>query len=66
MALKNKYFEPKEYYYKVIFICILLFIDILFNCFTQFLDFGSTNAKNLYSMQNYEKDSGNISFALIA
>ena len=36
MALKNKYFDPKEYYYKVIFICVLMAFDILFNSFTQF------------------------------
>ncbi len=66
MALKNKYFEPKEYYYKVIFICMMMFLDIIFNSFTQFLDYGSTNIIVLYSIKNYEKDSGDLAFALIA
>ena len=40
MAVKNKYFNPKTYYYKVLLLCVLLVIDILFNSFTQFINFG--------------------------
>ena len=40
MAIKSKYFDPKTYYYKVLILCALLVIDILFNSFTQFLNFG--------------------------
>ena len=40
MAVKNKYFEAKTYYYKVLTLCILVVIDILFNSFTQFVNFG--------------------------
>ncbi len=66
MALKNKYFDPKEYYYKVIFICVLMAFDILFNSFTQFLDYGSTNIVIKYKIRNYEKDPGTLAFGLIA
>jgi hypothetical protein len=66
MVLKNKYFDPKEYYYKVILICCLIALDIILNSFTQFLDYGSTNAKNLYRMYNYEKDPGDSAYALLA
>lgn len=66
MVLKNKYFNPSEYYYKVIVLCILMGLDILFNSFTQFLDFGSTNILYLYSFSNYEKDPGDSAYALIA
>jgi hypothetical protein len=40
MAVKSKYFEAKQYYYKVLLICSLVVIDILFNSFTQFINFG--------------------------
>ena len=40
MGVKNKYFEAKTYYYKVLSMCILVVIDILFNSFTQFVNFG--------------------------
>ena len=40
MAVKSKYFDPKTYYYKVLVLCGLLVIDILFNSFTQFITFG--------------------------
>ena len=40
MAVKSKYFDPKTYYYKVLILCFLLVIDILFNSFTQFINFG--------------------------
>ena len=40
MAVKSKYFDPKTYYYKVLLLCCLVVIDILFNSFTQFLNFG--------------------------
>ena len=40
MAVKNKYFEAKTYYYKVLSLCILVVVDILFNSFTQFVNFG--------------------------
>ena len=66
MALKNKYFDPKEYYYKVIFICVLMAFDILLNSFTQFLDYGSTNIVIKYKIIGYEKDSGTPGFGLIA
>jgi hypothetical protein len=66
MALKSKYFDPQQYYYRVIIICCLMALDIIFNSFTQFLDFGSTNAVVQYRLRNYEKDSGDISFGLIA
>ena len=66
MALRNKYFDPKEYYYKVILICVLIGIDIILNSFTQFLDYGSTNIVMLYGMTNYEKDPGDLAYGLIA
>ena len=40
MGVKNKYFEAKTYYYKVLTLCILVVVDILFNSFTQFINFG--------------------------
>ena len=40
MGVKNKYFEAKTYYYKVLCLCILVVVDILFNSFTQFVNFG--------------------------
>ena len=40
MAVKSKYFDPKTYYYKVLLLCCMLVIDILFNSFTQFINFG--------------------------
>ena len=40
MAVKNKYFEAKTYYYKVLTLCILVVVDIIFNSFTQFVTFG--------------------------
>ena len=40
MAVKSKYFDTRMYYYKVLLLCILLVIDILFNSFTQFINFG--------------------------
>ena len=40
MGVKNKYFEAKTYYYKVLALCILVVVDILFNSFTQFVNFG--------------------------
>ena len=40
MGVKNKYFEAKTYYYKVLSLCILVVVDILFNSFTQFINFG--------------------------
>ena len=40
MAVKSKYFDPKTYYYKVLILCCLLVIDIIFNSFTQFINFG--------------------------
>jgi hypothetical protein len=66
MVMKNKYFDPKEYYYKVIIICILMGFDIILNSFTQFIDFGSTNILNIYSFYNYEKDPGDTAYALIS
>ena len=66
MALKNKYFDPQFYYYKVVFLCILIVSDIVLNSFTQFLDFGSTNAVVKYNLYNYEKDPGDASYAFIS
>jgi hypothetical protein len=66
MAFKNKYFDPQTYYYKVIFICIMMGLDIILNSFTQFLDFGSTNAVLKYRLVGYEKDPGDASFAFIS
>ena len=43
MASKNKYFEPKFYYYKVLVMCFMIIVDIIFNSFTQFLTFGQVN-----------------------
>ena len=40
MAAKNNIFDPDFYYYKVLLLCFLLVIDILFNSFTQFINFG--------------------------
>jgi hypothetical protein len=66
MALKNKYYDPQYFYYKVIVICILIALDIIFNSFTQFFDFGSTNAVSKYRLIGYEKASGDISFVFLA
>ena len=66
MVLKNKYFNPNEYYYKVIMLCCLMGLDILLNSFTQFIDFGSTNIMNLYSFLNYDKDPGDSAYILIS
>lgn len=40
MAVKSDYFNPQTYYYKVLILCCMLVIDILFNSFTQFINFG--------------------------
>ena len=66
MALKNKYFDPQTFYYKVIAICILIGVDIILNSFTQFLAFGSTNAVKQYQMVGYNKPSGDFDFVLLA
>lgn len=68
MALKNKYFNPQIYQRKLYFICVLILVDIILNSFTQYLDFGSTNIMSKYSVyaNGYQKDSGDISYALLA
>jgi hypothetical protein len=66
MAVKNKYFDPKQYYYKVIAICVLMGLDIILNSFTQFLDYGSTNIIRQYQITDYEKDPGDSAYALLA
>ena len=50
MALKDKYFDPKLYYYKVIILCVFICIDIVFSSFTQFADFGNTKTKEKYNL----------------
>ena len=40
MAVRSRYFEPNTYYYKVLTLCFVLLVDIIFNSFTQFLTFG--------------------------
>lgn len=66
MAFKNKYFDPKTFYYKVIVICILIAVDIIFNSFTQFLDFGSSNAVSKYEMTGIKKGTGDTAYGLFA
>ena len=50
MALKDKYFDPKLYYYKVIILCVFICIDIVFSSFTQFVDFGNTKTEENYNL----------------
>jgi len=66
MDYKIKYFNPKEYYYRVIVMCILMTVDIILNSFTQYMDFGSTNILYQYNIDRtkYDKDSGNIGYGL--
>lgn len=47
MSAKDRYFDPIWYYYKVIILCIFIFVDIIMSSFTQYLNFGSvTNIEN--------------------
>lgn len=41
MSAKERYFDPIWYYYKVIILCIFIFVDIIMSSFTQYLNFGS-------------------------
>jgi len=65
MGYVNKYFEPKTYSKKVILLCVFIFLDIILNSFTQFLDFGSTNLMQQYNIINYTKDPGDLAYGLM-
>lgn len=65
MGFVNKYFEPKTYSKKVIFLCIFIFLDIILNSFTQFFDFGSTNILKEYPLGTYDKDPGDLAYGLM-
>lgn len=65
MGFVNKYFNPKIYSNKVISLCLLIFMDIFLNSFTQFNDFGSTNIMKEYQLLNYVKGSGDVAYAIL-
>lgn len=65
MGFKNKYFDPKTYSQKVIFLCVFIFLDIILNSFTQFFDFGSESILEQYKLLNYEKSPGDAAYALL-
>lgn len=65
MGFKNKYFDPKTYSQKVIFLCVFIFLDIILNSFTQFFDFGSESILEQYNLLNYEKSPGDAAYALL-
>ncbi len=65
MGFVNKYFDPKVYSKKVVMLCCFIFLDIILNSFTQFLDFGSTNILDQYKFDNYNKDPGDLAFGLL-
>ena len=66
MAIKNKYFDPQIFYYKVLATCVLIAIDIFLNSFTQFFDFGSNNVEIKYNMTGIGNISNGISYVSIA
>ena len=65
MGFVNKYFEPKTYSKKVVSLCVFIFLDIILNSFTQFLDFGSTNILDQYKLIDYTKYPGDIAYGLM-
>ena len=64
MAIKDKYFDPNWYYYKVIILCVLICIDILLNSFTQFYNFDNKSTNELY-LTNCGLDNRDLGYALI-
>ena len=40
MAIKGNTFDATLFYYKVLLLCFLVVVDIFFNSFTQFINFG--------------------------
>ena len=66
MAIKKKYLDPQNFYYKVLGICALIAVDILFNSFTQFYDYGSNNVFDRYNITGYDRTSNGISYVSIA
>ena len=65
MGVKNKYFEAKTYYYKVLSLCILVVIDILFNSFTQFVNFGTKASETTCQVDDIYLCSGLALFEFI-
>jgi len=66
MSLQDKYFDPKIYTSKVTLLIILFIIDIIGNCFTQFMDFGNKNTMNAYNLIDYTPMDEDLSYAIFA
>lgn len=66
MALKSKYLNPKTYKLKIILLVVFIVADIVFNCFTQYMDFGSTKLMEDYKVENIGGRLGDISFAILS
>ena len=66
MAINKKYLDPQKFYYKILGICSLIAVDIFFNSFTQFYDFGSNNIFARYNITGYDRTSNGISYLSIA
>ena len=64
MGIKDKYFDPNWYYYKVIMLCVFVCIDILMNSFTQFLNFGNQVTDKVYAT-NCGKDNADVCYAIL-
>jgi len=66
MSLQNKYFDPNIYARKVLILIILFIIDIIANCFTQYMDFGTTTTSLSLNLLNYPKSDEDAAFAIFA
>ncbi len=64
MSLQDKYFDPNIYARKVFLLIILFIIDIIANCFTQYMDFGSENTKARYKLEKYTPSSDEMTFGV--
>ena len=64
MAIKDKYFDPNWYYYKVITLCVLICIDILFNSFTQYYNFDNKYTWIAFQT-NCKRDNRDLGYLLI-
>ena len=66
MSLQNKYFDPNIYARKVLLLIVLFIIDIIANCFTQFMDFGSLNTIQNLSLSGFPSSDQDAAFAIFA
>lgn len=65
MAAKDRYFDPNWYYYKVIILCVFIFIDIIMSSFTQYLNFGVKDIVQGVDVQKCQVNNPDLCYAIL-